>query len=125
MSGPATGYTRVAVLGANFVESPTTRVKFDNIEVMPIFHGPKTLICHTPKHMAGVVEVRVCNDPKKWSETCAKFTYNDAPAIEEGKQSNSTDVAMKSSSGNWEAAFEGGVETARVVQTQSIAIPSM
>jgi len=94
---------------------------------MPIFHGPKTLICHTPKHLPGVVEVRVCNDPKKWSDTFAKFRYDDAPAIEEGKQSATGDQLVKSgsSSGNWEAAFEGGFETARVIQTQSIAIPGV
>lgn len=119
MSGPPSGYTRVVVLGANFVESPTTRVKFDNIEVMPIFHGPKTLICHTPRHSPGIVEVKVCNDAKKYSETFATFKYDDSLAVDDGKATASGDQTFRSSnSGNWEAAFEGGVETARVVQTQ-------
>jgi hypothetical protein len=77
LNGPPSGSTRVAVLGSNFADSPTTRVRFDEIEVMPIFHGPKTLICHTPKHAPGTVLVRVCNDPKRWSDTAAPFTYDE------------------------------------------------
>jgi hypothetical protein len=77
VSGPPSGFTRVAVLGSNFADSPTTRVRFDEIEVMPIFHGPKTLICHTPKHPPGTVMVRVCNDAKRWSDTAGTFTYDE------------------------------------------------
>jgi len=51
-------------------------VKFDNVEVKPIFHGPKTLICHTPKHPPGTVSVKVCNDLHRWSETEATYTYD-------------------------------------------------
>jgi hypothetical protein len=43
----------VAVLGTNFVDSPSARVRFDNIDVMPVFHGPRTLICTTPPHHSG------------------------------------------------------------------------
>jgi hypothetical protein len=43
----------VAVLGTNFVDSPSARVRFDNIDVMPVFHGPRTLICTAPPHHAG------------------------------------------------------------------------
>jgi ankyrin repeat protein len=119
MSGPPTGFTRVAVLGANFVESPTTRVKFDNTEVIPIFHGPKTLICHTPKHAPGIVEVRVCNDAKKWSESCAHFKYDDNVPIDDDKQASGSDQQLRhGSSGVWETAFEGGYETVRVLQSQ-------
>ena len=202
MSGPTSGLTRVAVLGANFVESPTTRVKFDNIEVMPIFHGPKTLICVTPKHIPGtgtpiaifffnkkkkvtkhththtqtdthtdthtqkqnkkktkkkhikkkkkkkhqkkttktkhkkdqesfshsfflpiLVEVRVCNDPKRWSESAGKFTYDPSMAQEEDNGTHAGEQSLRQGGGGgysggggtWHAAFEGGFETARVL----------
>ena len=52
-SGTIAGGTRVAVLGTNFVDSPSARVRFDNIDVMPVFHGPRTLICTTPPHHSG------------------------------------------------------------------------
>jgi hypothetical protein len=66
--GTCTGNTRVAILGNNFVDSPTTRVRFGEIEVIPIFHGPKTLICNIPKHLPGPVTVVVCNEPNRWSD---------------------------------------------------------
>jgi len=72
---PSSGLTRVVILGNNFIESPTTRVKFDNIEVIPFFHGPKTLICHVPQHKSGSILVTVCNTPNAWSTTSARFTY--------------------------------------------------
>jgi hypothetical protein len=74
--GPPNGGTRVAVLGNNFVDSPAARIRFDTTDVMPMFHGPGTLICHTPQHTPGTVSVRVCNSTKKWSETSATFTYD-------------------------------------------------
>jgi len=74
--GSPKGQTRVAILGNNFVDSPTTRVKFGDIEVMPIFHGPKTLICHTPTHIAGNVKVQVCNEPDTWSNSIS-FVYDE------------------------------------------------
>jgi ankyrin repeat protein len=84
LSGPPSGATRVVILGSNFIESPTTLVKFDNVEVKPYFHGPKTLICHTPKHPPGTVSVKVCNDLGRWSETEASYTYDGTPlSIEE------------------------------------------
>ena len=63
-SGSTQGGTRVAVLGNNFVDSPSARVRFDNTDVMPTFHGPRTLICVTPQHQPGIVSVRVSNDSK-------------------------------------------------------------
>jgi hypothetical protein len=54
-SGTTAGGTRVAVLGTNFVDSPSARVRFDNIDVMPVFHGPRTLICTTPPHHSGTL----------------------------------------------------------------------
>jgi len=67
--GSPNGQTRVAILGNNFVDSPTTRVRFGDIEVIPIFHGPKTLICETPKHPPGKVNVQVCLEPGNWGNT--------------------------------------------------------
>jgi hypothetical protein len=75
--GPCTGGTRVAILGSNFADSPAARIRFDNVDVMPIFHGPGTLICHTPQHTPGTVLVRVCNSNKMWSETSTVFTYDE------------------------------------------------
>lgn len=39
-SGPTCGGTRVVIIGSNFVDSPAARIKFDQTDVMPIFHGP-------------------------------------------------------------------------------------
>jgi len=69
------GGARVAILGTNFEDSPTARVKFNEIEVMPTFHGAKTLIVQTPKHEPGVVTVRICNEPNQWSTAEFKFTF--------------------------------------------------
>lgn len=44
---------------------------------MPIFHGPKTLICHTPRHAPGPVQVFVCNEPNAWSQQSATFVYTE------------------------------------------------
>lgn len=74
-SGSIEGNTRVVILGDNFVDSPTTRVRFGDIEVTPIFHGGRTLICHTPKHASGKVRLQVCNDKDKWSEE-KEFCYD-------------------------------------------------
>jgi len=117
-SGPPSGFTRVAVLGANFVDSPTTRVKFDQTEVMPIFHGSKTLICHTPRHIPGTVSVLVCNDAKRWSESSGTFTYDEQIPEEEGKVATSIDTQFNLNIANsiCEAAFEGGYETLREIQ---------
>lgn len=104
-SGATTGFTRVAILGRDFVESPTTRVRFGNTEVHPTFHGPKTLICRTPPHAAGRVEVRVCNDPNGWSQSAGHFYFDP-------HQKEPTHVQSPSGM----VAFETGFETARVVQ---------
>jgi len=64
---PSNKKTRIAILGNNFVDSPTTRVKFDDIEVVPVFHGPKTLLCFTPENLSGKVRIQICNDPNSWS----------------------------------------------------------
>jgi hypothetical protein len=76
--GPQNGQTRVAILGTNFVDSPTTRVRFDNVEVLPIFHGAKTLICCAPKNLSGTVKIQVCNEPNRWSNA-GTFTFEALP----------------------------------------------
>lgn len=99
--GPSEGGTRLAVLGANFVDSPAARVRFradsDDktdmqsasggvedaahahspylLEVMPIFHGPGTVLCHTPPHAPGETLVTVCNASQRWSETHATYEF--------------------------------------------------
>eukprot|EP01117_Protostelium_nocturnum_P010064 TRINITY_DN3590_c0_g1_i1.p1 TRINITY_DN3590_c0_g1~~TRINITY_DN3590_c0_g1_i1.p1 ORF type:complete len:809 (-),score=201.18 TRINITY_DN3590_c0_g1_i1:68-2494(-) len=75
--GPTSGGTRVAILGANFADSPAARIRFDSTEVMPIFHGVGTLICHTPQHPPGAAQVKVSNASKKWSEDHALFIYDE------------------------------------------------
>ncbi len=85
-SGSTLGGTRVAVLGNNFVDSPSARVRFDNTDVMPTFHGPRTLICTTPQHQPGIVCVRVSNDSKVWSPTAASFTYEEKRQVSEQTQ---------------------------------------
>jgi hypothetical protein len=77
-SGPSTGGTRVAILGNNFIDSPASRIRFGEVDVMPhIFHGTGTLICHTPQHAPATVAVRVCNSNKKWSDTSAPYVYEE------------------------------------------------
>jgi len=79
--GPQNGQIRIAILGTNFVDSPTTRVRFDNVEVLPIFHGAKTLICCTPKNLSGTVKIQVCNEPNRWSNA-GTFTFESFPEEE-------------------------------------------
>eukprot|EP01111_Echinosteliopsis_oligospora_P015142 TRINITY_DN5883_c0_g1_i1.p1 TRINITY_DN5883_c0_g1~~TRINITY_DN5883_c0_g1_i1.p1 ORF type:complete len:1054 (-),score=281.45 TRINITY_DN5883_c0_g1_i1:378-3302(-) len=79
-SGPCSGGTRVAILGANFADTPATRVKFDNVDVIPEFRGPGTLVCHTPAHLPGQVLVRVCNGGSSWSDTASTFIYEGLPS---------------------------------------------
>jgi len=76
--GPQNGQTRIAILGTNFVDSPTTRIRFDNIEVLPIFYGAKTMICCTPNNLSGSVKIQVCNEPNRWSNA-GTFTFDPVP----------------------------------------------
>jgi hypothetical protein len=75
--GSSEGGSRVAILGAHFIDSPACRIRFDTIDCVPTFHGAGTLICYTPQHAPGTVQVRVSNSPKKYSETFGTFTYVD------------------------------------------------
>ncbi|EGG23735.1 calcium-activated BK potassium channel [Cavenderia fasciculata] len=81
LSGTSSGGTRVAVLGSNFADTPATRIKFDNAEVVPTFHSQGTLLCYTPEHAPGTVQVRVSNSPKHWSNNSAVYTYEDERTI--------------------------------------------
>eukprot|EP00005_Dracoamoeba_jomungandri_P001909 CAMPEP_0174262112 /NCGR_PEP_ID=MMETSP0439-20130205/12777_1 /TAXON_ID=0 /ORGANISM="Stereomyxa ramosa, Strain Chinc5" /LENGTH=807 /DNA_ID=CAMNT_0015346753 /DNA_START=226 /DNA_END=2649 /DNA_ORIENTATION=- len=119
-SGSTFGGTRVAVLGNNFVESPSSRVRFDNIDVMPTFHGPRTLICTTPQHQPGIVSVRVSNDSKCWSSTAASFTYEEKD--DSTSQMSSADVSQQYdfpgldiAGSICEAAWQGGYETVKLM----------
>lgn len=86
-SGSTNGGTKVAIIGANFVDSPAARIRFDNIDVMPSYRGAGTLVCNTPKHAPATVLVTVTNDSIQWSETSAQFTY------EEGQQQEQVPIA--------------------------------
>jgi len=116
-SGSTQGGTRVAVLGNNFVDSPSARVRFDNTDVMPTFHGPRTLICVTPQHQPGIVSVRVSNDSKVWSPTAASFTYEERKTPSEQAQSAEVrqrfDLGIDIASSICEAAWQGGFETVK------------
>ncbi len=80
VSGSTSGGTRVAVLGQNFVDNPALRVRFDTVDVLPVFHGPGTLIVQTPQHAPGTVPIRVSNDNRRWSDSVGTFTYQDPHA---------------------------------------------
>ncbi len=113
--GPPTGGTRVAVLGSNFVDSPAARIRFDTTDVMPIFHGPGTLICHTPQHQPGQVSVRVCNSAKKWSETSASFTYDSS--LEKIRDAMYDSIMARQNFGTInEASWQGNYDAVRRLQ---------
>ncbi|EFA80122.1 hypothetical protein PPL_06944 [Heterostelium album PN500] len=86
LGGPACGGTRVAILGANFVDTPATRVRFDSVEVTPEYHSAGTLLCYSPEHAPGVVSVRVSNSPSHWSSSSAPYTYEDDSVINAANQ---------------------------------------
>mmetsp|Transcript_7680 Transcript_7680/g.10597 ORF Transcript_7680/g.10597 Transcript_7680/m.10597 type:complete len:531 (+) Transcript_7680:75-1667(+) len=69
--------TRVAILGSNFVNSPTLVVRFGEVEVQPSFHEQGTLLCNVPSlpKTAGLVPVRVSNDSANFCETKVFFNY--------------------------------------------------
>eukprot|EP01114_Cavostelium_apophysatum_P016722 TRINITY_DN4814_c0_g1_i3.p1 TRINITY_DN4814_c0_g1~~TRINITY_DN4814_c0_g1_i3.p1 ORF type:complete len:804 (-),score=200.33 TRINITY_DN4814_c0_g1_i3:47-2458(-) len=112
--GPTTGGTRVAILGSNFVENPAARIRFDSGDVMPVFHGPGTLICHTPQHPPGTVHVKVCNAAKKWSDTVATFTFIE-PDVYHAQNPQSSTVQTSPSSMT-DAAWQGNFDAVRRIQ---------
>ncbi|KAM9960468.1 hypothetical protein ACTFIW_009609 [Dictyostelium discoideum] len=84
LNGPATGGTRIALLGSNFADTPATRVKFGNTEVVPEFYSNGTLLCFAPEHAPGPVEVKVSNSANSWSVTMCTFTYDNVATIDSG-----------------------------------------
>mmetsp|Transcript_10288 Transcript_10288/g.25864 ORF Transcript_10288/g.25864 Transcript_10288/m.25864 type:complete len:973 (+) Transcript_10288:422-3340(+) len=84
LCGTSCGGTRVAILGDEFADSPTTKVRFDRFDTIPIFHGPGTLICLTPQHEPGTVMVKVTNNGRCWSDTHAVFTYEGSSFDKDG-----------------------------------------
>eukprot|EP01105_Mastigella_eilhardi_P016741 TRINITY_DN3834_c0_g1_i1.p1 TRINITY_DN3834_c0_g1~~TRINITY_DN3834_c0_g1_i1.p1 ORF type:complete len:806 (-),score=160.66 TRINITY_DN3834_c0_g1_i1:60-2477(-) len=75
-SGSISGATKVVILGSNFAASPSTRVKFGEVEVIADeVRGTGTLICETPPHVSGVVPVRVCNGLEQWSTDAVSFSF--------------------------------------------------
>jgi len=77
-TGSTEGGSRVVIIGLNFEDSPGLVVKFDNIPVVPEFHGTGTLICLTPRHVPAQVKVTVANNGKQFGNTNALFTYEDS-----------------------------------------------
>eukprot|EP01132_Coremiostelium_polycephalum_P003845 gene3845-4790_t len=96
--GPTTGGQRIALLGANFADTPAIRIKFDNIEVVPEYHSQGTLLCYAPEHAPGPVQVKVSNVPKCWSTTSVTFTYEDQNSIvTPAQQEFSSELSLPSS----------------------------
>eukprot|EP01116_Phalansterium_solitarium_P021648 TRINITY_DN6812_c0_g1_i2.p1 TRINITY_DN6812_c0_g1~~TRINITY_DN6812_c0_g1_i2.p1 ORF type:complete len:758 (-),score=235.05 TRINITY_DN6812_c0_g1_i2:662-2836(-) len=79
---PCTGGSRMAILGRDFVESPTLMVRIGGAEMAPVFHGPGTLIVHVPpgpdasRHTPVSVSVQVCNAFGKWTTASTPLTYH-------------------------------------------------
>jgi ankyrin repeat protein len=119
-SGSVNGGTKVAIIGSNFIDTPSVRVRFDSTDVVPTFHSGGTLICTTPQHAPATVTVIVSNDAVRWSDTSAKFTYeenqvekesqpiaNSISKEKEGKFQLPIDIARSV----FEAAKEGGFDS--------------
>eukprot|EP01133_Synstelium_polycarpum_P009972 gene9972-11642_t len=75
LGGPSAGGTRVAILGSNFADTPATRIRFGDIEIVPTFHSQGTLLCYAPPHVPATVQVHASNSPKHWSVAGAPYTY--------------------------------------------------
>lgn len=80
-TGSASGGTRVAVLGYNFVESDNLRVKFGDAIVSCQFHDNCTLLCETPplseaKSVANVYALLCSLDPAKTTSNVIPSTDN-------------------------------------------------
>jgi len=101
--GPTSGGTRVAIIGSRFSDNPTTRIRFGTTDVMATFHSSGALVCHTPEHINGIVEVRVCNLKDQYSFTFAQFKYDDVVSKEikrTGQLSNTETRSIVSHSGS-------------------------
>lgn len=70
--------SRAVVLGSNFVQSSSLKVRFGDAECVPIFHEQGTLICVIPnpqRLITGPVPVTVTNDGANYCETKTYFTF--------------------------------------------------
>jgi hypothetical protein len=74
--GSCAGGTRIAILGDNFIDSTSLRVRFGNTILRPIFHETRTLITTVPPGGPGTVYVSVSNDGKEYSTVPAQYTYD-------------------------------------------------
>jgi len=74
--GPVSGGTRLAILGDNFIDSASLRVRFGNIILRPTFHESRTLITTVPPGFPGTVSISVSNDGKDYSAVQAQYTYD-------------------------------------------------
>lgn len=75
-SGSVSGNTRLAILGNNFPDASSLHVYFDGKEVKAEPHGPNTIICYSPPHLPG--EVNVCVSSGSYvndGNGCIKFQY--------------------------------------------------
>eukprot|EP01117_Protostelium_nocturnum_P010524 TRINITY_DN3790_c0_g1_i1.p1 TRINITY_DN3790_c0_g1~~TRINITY_DN3790_c0_g1_i1.p1 ORF type:complete len:537 (-),score=172.27 TRINITY_DN3790_c0_g1_i1:220-1830(-) len=75
---PTTGIvaSRTVILGVNFVNSPTLKVRLGEYEVPVSFHEQGTLVCTIPAlPRTGTFPVRVSNDGTNYCETKVFFTY--------------------------------------------------
>ena len=79
--GGIEGNTKVALVGAHFIQGQHLFVRFGEEKVAATFHGPGTIVCRTPKHPEGVVDVQVSNDDDRWSERVHTFTFRRAPRL--------------------------------------------
>uniref|UniRef100_A0A7S4UQT4 IPT/TIG domain-containing protein n=1 Tax=Paramoeba aestuarina TaxID=180227 RepID=A0A7S4UQT4_9EUKA len=71
-----TGEMKLAILGQNFVNQPSTlRINFGGSWGVPQYRSSKTLLCIPPRRGPGGVEVSVSNDGVQWSNSLS-FTFH-------------------------------------------------
>jgi len=64
------------------VDSPAARVRFGDLEVLPSYRGPGTLVCHAPEHPPGTVPVRVgLVGSGRWSDPPAYFQFLESSSL--------------------------------------------
>eukprot|EP01129_Flabellula_baltica_P008355 TRINITY_DN3308_c0_g1_i1.p1 TRINITY_DN3308_c0_g1~~TRINITY_DN3308_c0_g1_i1.p1 ORF type:complete len:580 (-),score=98.46 TRINITY_DN3308_c0_g1_i1:605-2344(-) len=74
--GPASGGTRVVIIGSNFVNTENLLVQFGNQLLRPEFHEAGTLIFTTPPGNSGsILPVSVSNDSVEFAQSNTVFTF--------------------------------------------------
>lgn len=83
--GPASeGGTIVTIHGEGFVSSVDLLCKFGNvIGTTATWLSSTKLLCRTPPHRPGLVEIRVANNGADFSLTSSEFLYIDDPSLED------------------------------------------